>query len=169
MTVFQLLFPVGFLAYLEISFRLVLAAGLAALLISGLDSKDRLTSLKAYMLVALAAAVFTVLALAMLEAAGPHLAVTSDPTRIIAAVTASIALLAAGTICQGHDKPRKRVTAGARIWMAGALGVAAGAGYYGLAVMAAVLSLVILFTLSRLETPPRLTLIDENEEAGDSG
>lgn len=169
MTVIQLLFPVGSLAYLEISFRLVLAAGLAALLVSGLDSKERLTYLKAYMLVALAAAVFTVLTLAMLEAAGSRFHINADPTRIIAAVTASIALIAAGTIFQGRDKTRERVTAGARMWMAGALGVTTGAGYYGLAVMAALLSLVILITLSRLEPPPHFTLIDESEEAGDNG
>jgi putative Mg2+ transporter-C (MgtC) family protein len=42
------------------------------------------------------------------------------------------------------------------MWMAGALGVACGAGYFVLAVIATVLTVVILTALSRSESARRI-------------
>jgi putative Mg2+ transporter-C (MgtC) family protein len=125
------------------------------------------------MLVALAAAVFTVLTFEIHEAVGRLSSnPSSDPIRIIEAVTAGVAFLAAGTIIQGRDSVRG-LTTGAGMWMAGALGVAAGAGQYALAILAAFLSFAILRFLQTLQNVADKasgpTLIDESEEAEGSG
>lgn len=170
MSSLELGFPTGTLAYLEIAFRLVLAIVLAGVLGWDRESKDRPAGLRTYMLVALAAAVFTVLTFEIYETVSTGKS-TADPIRIIEAVTAGVAFLAAGTIIQGRDSVRG-LTTGAGMWMAGALGVAAGAGHYLLAIFAALLSFVILrflhyITPSAKSSGP--TLIDESEEVEGSG
>jgi putative Mg2+ transporter-C (MgtC) family protein len=162
------------MAYLEVAFRLVLATALAGLLGWDRESKDRPAGLRTYMLVALAAAVFTVLTFEIYETVTTNNpGGNSDPIRIIEAVTAGVAFLAAGTIIQGRDSVRG-LTTGAGMWMAGALGVASGAGHYMLAIFAALLSFAILRCLHWLQpgldkTAAGPTLIDESEEAEGSG
>lgn len=179
MAALELFFASGPLAYVEIAFRLVLAAMLAGVLGWDRESKDRPAGLRTYMLVALAAAVFTVLTFEIYETieAGSQES-KSDPIRIIEAVTAGVAFLAAGTIIQGKNSVRG-LTTGAGMWMAGALGVASGAGHYMLAILAASLSFIILHFLDRLTPTPAspanaspaktVTLIDESEEPERSG
>jgi putative Mg2+ transporter-C (MgtC) family protein len=65
-------------------------------------------------------------------------------------VTAGVAFLAAGTIIQGKGSVHG-LTTGAAMWMSGALGVCCGAGYYVLALMAVLLTVLILTVLNRLE------------------
>jgi putative Mg2+ transporter-C (MgtC) family protein len=170
-TSLELLFPAGTLAHLEIAFRLVLAIALAGLLGWDREEKERPAGLRTYMLVALAAAVFTVLTFEIYETvSGGRSDSNADPIRIIEAVTAGVAFLAAGTIIQGRDTVRG-ITTGAGMWMAGALGVAAGTGNYILAIVAALLSFAILRFLAALQA--RIshdqgqgpTLIDESEES----
>lgn len=148
----ELFAPGSSLAFLEVALRLVLAALLAAVLGWDREAKDRPAGLRTYMLVALASAVFTVLTFEIFETAKQTSgAGNSDPIRIIEAVTAGVAFLAAGTIIQGRNKVIG-LTTGAGMWMAGALGVACGAGHYVLALLAAVLSLVIFKLVSLIPT-----------------
>jgi putative Mg2+ transporter-C (MgtC) family protein len=169
----ELSFPTGFLASLEIGGRLVLAIGLAGLLGWDREDKDRPAGLRTYMLVALASALFTIITFEIYETintANPS--GSSDPIRIIEAVTAGVAFLAAGTIIQGRTSVRG-LTTGAGMWMAGALGVAIGAGHYLLAIFAAVLAFCILrfvhFGSSNEKGPASTLLIEENEEDQRSG
>jgi putative Mg2+ transporter-C (MgtC) family protein len=163
----ELLSPTGLLAYLEVAFRLVLAVVLAGLLGWDRESKDRPAGLRTYMLVALAAAVFTVLTFEIYETVNAaHPGGNSDPIRIIEAVTAGVAFLAAGTIIQGRDSVRG-LTTGAGMWMAGALGVAVGAGHYIIAILAALLSFAILRFLGMLQSDSNDSgpmLIEESED-----
>ncbi len=68
---------------------------------------------------------------------------SADPIRVIEAVTAGVAFLAAGAIFRSQGDV-KGLTTGAGMWLAGAIGVACGAGYCMLAVMATVLAAFIL-------------------------
>ena len=80
------------------------------------------------MLVALAASIFSITTLeiiADLEKTG-H---TADPLRAIEAVTAGVAFLAAGTIIQSRVQI-SGLTTGASMWLAGAVGVACGFGFF---------------------------------------
>lgn len=82
--------------------------------------------------------------------AGDDGAKTADPVRIIEAVTAGVAFLAAGAIIQSRGNVQG-LTTGANMWLAGALGVACGAGYYFLAMIGTVFALIVLVVLGKLE------------------
>ena len=111
--------------------------------------------MRTHMMIALAACVFTLAALGMIAADwGPETArVKFDPLRLTAAVTSGVAFLAAGTIinARGHIHG---LTTGAGMWLAGALGLAAGAGQIPLAALATGLALVVLWLLRRFEKSP---------------
>lgn len=171
----------GALASLEVAFRLLLAVMLAGVLGWDREEKDRPAGLRTYMLVALAAALFTVLTFEIFETVNSRNPEgNSDPIRIIEAVTAGVAFLAAGTIIQGRKSVRG-ITTGAGMWMAGALGVAVGAGHYLLAIFAALLSFSILRFAQALtdhdaggkpthcERPKDATLIIEDLEEEQTG
>lgn len=170
----ELLSPTGTLAHFEVAFRLVMAVALAGLLGWDREEKNLPAGLRTYMLVALAAAVFTVLTFEIFETVRQSSGNgNADPIRIIGAVTAGVAFLAAGTIIQGRDSVRG-LTTGAGMWMAGALGVATGAGHYFLAIFAALLSFAILRLVNLLaqsssKSSTRSVLIDETEADEGSG
>ena len=131
---------------LEIALRLVLAAAAGAAIGLEREMKDRPAGLRTHMLTALAAALFTILTFEIFHTVRGN----SDPIRIIEAVTAGVAFLAAGAIIQSRGNVHG-LTTGAAMWMAGALGVCCGAGYYVMALMATVLTVGILTLLRRME------------------
>jgi putative Mg2+ transporter-C (MgtC) family protein len=134
---------------LEILLRLLLAAVAGAVIGLDRELKDRPAGLRTHMLTALAAALFTILTFEMFHAVRGN----SDPIRIIEAVTAGVAFLAAGAIIQSRGGGVQGLTTGAAMWMAGALGVCCGAGYYVIALMATVLTVVILTVLNNIALP----------------
>ena len=105
------------------------------------------------------AALLTIVTFEML--AMPSLAAytsKSDPLRLIEAVTAGVAFLAAGTIFTSKGQVNG-LTTGAGMWMAGAIGLACGTGHLPLAAMATLVALLILSLASYLTrrigaTPP---------------
>ena len=131
---------------LEIALRLLLAAAAGAAIGIDREMKDRPAGLRTHMLTSLAAALFTVLTFEIYQSVKG----SADPIRVIEAVTAGVAFLAAGAIIQGRASVHG-LTTGAAMWMAGALGVCCGAGYYVLALMATALTIGILTLLSRIE------------------
>lgn len=143
-TSLELVHSSGILFHLEVAARLLVAALLAGLLGWDREEKARPAGLRTYMLVALAAAVFTLITFEIYESVDTSASeANADPIRIIEAVTAGVAFLAAGAIIQGRHSVRG-LTTGAGMWMAGAIGVASGTGNYVLAVMAALLAFGIL-------------------------
>ena len=88
---------------------------------------------------------------------------TADPIRIIEAVTAGVAFLAAGAIIQSRGNVRG-LTTGANMWLAGALGVACGAGDYTLAAFGAVFAVIVLVVLGRLEAMARKGASDKDSD-----
>lgn len=135
-----------------IAARLLVAAVLGALIGIEREVRNRPAGLRTHMLVATAAAAFTLVTFEIyhemveLNAQIARL----DPIRVIEAVTAGVAFLAAGAIIRsGGDI--KGLTTGAGLWMAGAIGVAAGAGFFSIAVLATVLVLVITIVLGKVE------------------
>lgn len=135
-----------------IATRLLLAVALGAVIGYEREQLSRPAGLRTHMLTALAAALFTIITMEMhaavrLEAGSP----STDPIRVIEAVTAGVAFLAAGAIFRSQGDV-KGLTTGAGMWLAGAIGVACGAGYGILAVMATALAAIILFAVRWLET-----------------
>lgn len=119
-----------------IAARLLLAVGLGAVIGFEREQLARPAGLRTHMLTALAAALFTIITMeihaGVMREAGNQ---STDPIRVIEAVTAGVAFLAAGAIFRSQGDV-KGLTTGAGMWLAGAIGVACGAGYGILAVMA---------------------------------
>jgi len=136
--------------------HIVISLGVAALCggIIGFERelRDRPAGLRTNMMVALAAAMFTLLthelAVEAGREAGDHLKI--DTLRIIEAVIAGVAFLGAGAIFRsgGHVGG---LTTGASLWMSGALGVASGAGFLKLALFGVAFAVVILIVIGRFE------------------
>ena len=74
----------------------------------------------------------------------------NDPIRMIEAVTAGVAFLAAGLIFTSKGEVRN-VTTGASLWLAGAVGLGCGAGQMPLAAMTTAIVIVVLFALRQIE------------------
>lgn len=136
-------------------FDYTLRLGSAALMggIIGIDreARDRPAGLRTHMMTAMAASIFTVLTLelyATFAAENPDS--NADPIRIIEAVTAGVAFLAAGAIIQARGQV-KGLTTGAGMWLAGALGVACGTENYLVALVGLFLATVILVAIRPLE------------------
>lgn len=134
-----------------IAARLLLAVGLGAVIGFEREQLARPAGLRTHMLTSLAAALFTIITMeihaGVMREAGNQ---STDPIRVIEAVTAGVAFLAAGAIFRSQGDV-KGLTTGAGMWLAGAIGVACGAGYGILAVMATVLAAIILVALRWLE------------------
>lgn len=67
----------------------------------------------------------------------------SDVIRMLQGIVTGIGFLGAGSVIQMDNKV-KGLTTAAAIWMVGAIGAAVGVGYYALAVVAEVFSLVLI-------------------------
>ncbi|WP_052339418.1 MgtC/SapB family protein [Gorillibacterium massiliense] len=80
--------------------------------------------------------------------AAPH--VTMDPSRIASQVIPSIGFLGAGTILRNGFNVTGLTTA-ASLWVASAIGLAVGAGFYFGAVLTTGLMLISLYILNRVE------------------
>ncbi len=135
-----------------IAFRLFAAVILSAAIGLEREAKNRPAGLRTHTLVGLAAALLAVVTIEIIHApfASGIAGATFDPIRVIEAVTAGVAFLGAGAIIQGRGGLHG-VTTGSALWMAGAIGVACGLGYALLAIAAAVLTLLVLTVVHRLE------------------
>lgn len=132
----------------EILIRLGAALLFGAVIGIDREWRKKPAGVRTHMMVALASATFTVITLELFEAvktAGEGKSAT-DPLRLVEAITAGVAFLGAGAIIQSRGNV-EGITTGSGIWLAGAVGYAAGAGYYVLGAIATALALVILTIL----------------------
>jgi len=107
------------------------------------ELEEKPAGLRTHMLVSLAAATFAILAFEIVERATAEGVSNPDPVRIIEAVTAGVAFLAAGTIIRGGGRVHG-LTTGAAMWLAGAVGLACGVGAFSVALVATVFGMTIL-------------------------
>jgi putative Mg2+ transporter-C (MgtC) family protein len=161
---------IGFSA---VAARLVVASLLGAVLGFDREMLSRPAGIRTHMLVSLAASTFTVITFELIERGQAEGAPNADPIRVIEAVTAGVAFLAAGAIIQGRGKIHG-VTTGAGLWLAGAIGTACGIGAFAIALLATVLGFLVL-TLLRFATdtipkeapPPAASRADGKKSDGD--
>jgi putative Mg2+ transporter-C (MgtC) family protein len=102
--------------------------------------------LRTHILIAVAAALFTVLAFEIFHLSDVMGAGRADPIRAVEAVTAGIAFLGAGAIFQQRGSVQG-LTTGAGMWLAGAVGVACALGYYIVAFVVALFAVLVLAVL----------------------
>jgi putative Mg2+ transporter-C (MgtC) family protein len=147
--------------------RMLMAAFLG--LVIGIDREylNRPAGLRTHTLVALAAATFAIITFELMARFSHEGEITSDPIRVIEAVTAGVAFLAAGTIIQARGQVHG-LTTGAGLWLAGAIGTACGIGAYAIAILATVLGFIVLSLLRLVEG--RMPKSDAGRKPqGDSG
>ena len=130
--------------------RLTAAAVLAAVVGIERELRGKPAGLRTHILVCVAACLFVLIGreLAALDfGAGEQRA---DPLRMIEAVTAGVAFLAAGLIFTSRGEVQN-VTTGASLWLVGAIGLGCGAGQMPLAAMATAIVLTVLLVLREVE------------------
>lgn len=154
------------LPFSVISARLALAALLGAVIGFEREWRNHPAGLRTHILVALAAASFTIIGIEIVHSAQfEQDAARLDPLRLIEAVTAGVAFLAAGTIIFARGRI-KGLTTGAGLWLAGAIGLAAGLGFWQVAGFATLLAVVVLGLLHSVER--KLELNGDKQSSDDS-
>lgn len=128
--------------------RLVVAAALGGAV--GLERELRAhdAGFRTHMLVAVGSALFTIVSAYAFRdfLVGGGAVVRADPTRIAAQIVTGIGFIGAGAIIRQGLSVRGLTTA-ATLWVVAAIGMAAGAGYYGGAVLTTAVVLVSLWPL----------------------
>ena len=134
----------------ELNLALRLTVGLVLGAIIGFERElhRQPAGFRTHSLVSLGAALFTVVS--AFGFAGP----TVDPTRIAAQIVSGIGFIGAGTILQYRGHIRGLTTA-ASLWSVAAIGTAAGAGLFVVAITGSILILVILSLLDQVEEVTR--------------
>jgi len=127
---------------MSIEVAIILRLLLAAVLGAGIGYQRELSGkpagLRTHTLIALGAALFTIVSIFGFGS-------QSDPARLAAGVVAGVGFLGAGVIFRSlrNDVPVGLTTA-ASVWVVAAVGIAAGAGLYLIAAIAALLTVIIL-------------------------
>jgi putative Mg2+ transporter-C (MgtC) family protein len=129
--------------------RLALAMVVGAALGVERERLDRPAGLRTYMLVVEGACLFMICAILLAQQIGQAGGV-SDPGRIASTVVQGIGFIAAGVILT-TGKEVIGLTTAAGLWVATALGLLIGAGFYGIAVVATAATIVALVVLRRVE------------------
>jgi len=132
-----------------IAVRLLAACVLGGLIGLERELRHKSAGLRTHILVALAAAGFTIIAYETFEARLDHGAANADPLRLVEAIVAGVAFLGAGAIIRGRGGV-EGLTTGTGMWVAGAAGYACGLGYFIIAGMMTVASLLVLAVLGRV-------------------
>ena len=121
---------------LEMVLRLLLATFLGGAIGLQRELSGKEAGLRTNMLICLGSALFTVLSVLAFPG--------GDPSRLAAGVITGIGFIGAGVILHRTGGTVIGLTSAATIWSVAAIGIAAGAGKYIIAVAATVLALVIL-------------------------
>jgi putative Mg2+ transporter-C (MgtC) family protein len=132
------------LSFTVIAARLLLAAILGAAVGFEREWRNRPAGLRTHILICL-----TTAAIAILTIEITHVSVFSgqeiriDPIRLVEATTAGVAFLAAGLIFFAKGEVHG-LTTGAGMWLAGAIGLAVGLGFWQVACFATILAVAVL-------------------------
>lgn len=115
------------------------------------EIKKDSAGLRTNIMVGLASATFALITIGLIRSdLSTDAAIRADPLRLVEAVTAGVAFLAAGIIIFAKGQVRG-LTTGASMWLSAAIGLAIGLGFWIIAVMAAVAGVIVLTVLRRLE------------------
>jgi putative Mg2+ transporter-C (MgtC) family protein len=136
----------------EVALRLVIAAALTGAVGLEREFRERAAGLRTHIMVGVGSALFTLVSAygfnAFLESGAS--VVRADPSRIAAQIVTGIGFLGAGAILRQGLSIRGLTTA-AGLWVAAAIGMAVGAGYYSAALLGTGVVLVGLGPLRLVE------------------
>lgn len=154
-----------FVSFPVVAARLLLAAVFGAAIGFEREWRQRPAGLRTHILVCVASATFGILTIEIIHApmfSGD--AVKLDPIRVVEAVTAGVAFLAAGVVIFTRGEVQG-LTTGAGMWLAGAIGISCGLGLWQIALFATAMALVVLGLLHVFE---RHLVGDEPQKGGKS-
>lgn len=126
--------------------RLGIAAVLGAMIGFEREQGHGQAGLRTHILIATAAALFTLLTFEIFHMSDVVSGGRADPIRAVEAVTAGIAFLGAGAIFQQRGSIQG-LTTGAGMWLAGAVGLTVALGYYVIALVVTVFAVLVLAAL----------------------
>jgi putative Mg2+ transporter-C (MgtC) family protein len=133
--------------YIDVLVKLVLAAMLGSVVGLEREVHRRAAGLRTHLLVSLGAGVFMILS-PLIANQSINAARSGDPARIAAQIVTGIGFLGAGAIIK-HGSSIKGLTTAASLWMAAAIGMSCGSGYFYIAVIATSITLFALVVLPK--------------------
>ena len=131
---------------LQIALRLLCAMIVGSLIGLEREYTHRPAGLRTHILVALGACVASVMG----EMIFHHYTANADPARLSAQVITGVGFLGAGTIMK-EGVSVKGLTTAASVWAVACLGIAAGFGYYALAIVGMLFTLITLTIFEALQ------------------
>src|SRR5687768_5632675 len=134
----------------EVAIRLVIAVLIGGLIGWDRQRSDKPAGIRTHMLVSLGSASFTLLGFEVGAHLSPEHGPGFDPTRVLQGVIGGIGFLGAGAIIRNNGQV-SGITTAASVWVAGALGAAAGVGAYVLAVGTTIMCFAVLTGVGFLE------------------
>jgi putative Mg2+ transporter-C (MgtC) family protein len=146
----------------EIIIRLLVAVGLGLLIGVERLFMHKEAGMKTHALVSLGAAVFVIISelisIKYMSIGG------FDPTRIASQIIVGIGFLGAGSIILEGSRLKGLTTAGG-LWVTAGIGMAAGFGFYGVAIFTTLLVLFVFVVVTILEKPIRKISDDIDKES----
>lgn len=137
----------GTVDFWEIVVKILLSALLGGAVGAERERTGKWAGLRTHMLIAVGAALVTDVSISIGYEYGPDQG--WDPGRVAAQIVSGLGFIGAGTIIQSRGAVHGLTTA-AGLWVAGAIGLAVGGGFYDEAAVTAVALLVILTALRPL-------------------
>jgi putative Mg2+ transporter-C (MgtC) family protein len=139
--------------------RLFFAALMGAIVGFEREMTHKSAGLRTHMLVCMGACTFMLVSMADLSsmvdtsaalAAGRQINVNFDPSRIAAQIVTGIGFIGGGAVLREGSSIRG-ITTAASLWNMAAIGMLAGAGLYSLATFATLFSVLVLYTMGKLQ------------------
>jgi putative Mg2+ transporter-C (MgtC) family protein len=124
-----------FTLQLEMVLRLLLAAGLGALIGWQREKAHRPAGLRTHTLIAIGAALFTI--------ASIYGFIGGTPTQVAAGVVTGVGFIGAGAILH-HTRTVEGLTTAASVWVVAAIGLAVGTGMYLFAIISTIIVFLVL-------------------------
>jgi len=133
----------------EAAFRLLLAAVLGGIVGLEREIRGRDAGFRTNLLVSLGSALVMVVSVSFAYVSWPNIGsgtLTIDPARVAYGVMGGVGFLGAGVILK-HGGQVRGLTTAAGLWCVAAIGLACGLGLYTIAMLAALLVIVVLWSL----------------------
>lgn len=127
---------------LEDAIKLLMAVAIGGLIGAEREFRGKAAGLRTIIFICVGATFYTMVSL--------KLGSPQDPTRIASNIVVGVGFLGAGTILRGEGRVVGLTTA-ATIWLAAALGMGIGGGYFGPVVIATAVALLVLLVFPRVE------------------
>ena len=131
-----------------------MAAAMLAGIVLGFERKraDKPAGIRTYMLVTQGAALFMICAIMLSAQVTMFDGTVSDPGRIASTVVQGISFIAAGVIITTGGREVIGLTTAAGLWVATAIGLLIGAGFYPIALVATIATVIGLILLRQIES-----------------